>query len=116
MDELVGRIFGELDYRAERLAVERFRATYALGGGSGPDLAGKVRAPRVIPELSTDRVLVMEWINGVRLSDAEGVRSSAKNVLLERGVRCSLHQLLETGFMHADPHPGTWSWTRTQAR
>ena len=26
--------------------------------------------------------------------------------LLERGVRCSLHQLLETGFMHADPHPG----------
>ena len=106
VDELVGRIFGELDYRAERLAVERFRATYALGGGSGPDLAGKVRAPRVIPELSTDRVLVMEWINGVRLSDAEGVRSSAKNVLLERGVRCSLHQLLETGFMHADPHPG----------
>ena len=106
VDELVGRIFGELDYRAERLAVERFRATYALGGGSGSDLAGKVRAPRVIPELSTDRVLVMEWINGVRLSDAEGVRSSAKNVLLERGVRCSLHQLLETGFMHADPHPG----------
>ena len=48
----------------------------------------------------------MEWINGVRLSDAEGVRSSAKNALLERGVRCSLHQLLETGFMHADPHPG----------
>ena len=48
----------------------------------------------------------MEWIHGVRLSDAEGVRSSAKNVLLERGVRCSLHQLLETGFMHADPHPG----------
>ena len=106
VDELVGRIFGELDYRAERLAVERFRATYALGGGSGSDLAGKVRAPRVIPELSTDRVLVMEWINGVRLSDAEGVRSSAKNVMLERGVRCSLHQLLETGFMHADPHPG----------
>lgn len=108
VDELVGRIFGELDYRAERLAVERFRATYSLGGGSGPDLAGKVRAPRVVPELSTDRVLVMEWIDGVRLSDhsAEGVRSSAKNVLLERGVRCSLHQLLETGFMHADPHPG----------
>ena len=106
VDELVGRIFGELDYRAERLAVERFRETYSLGGGSGPDLAGKVRAPRVIPELSTDRVLVMEWIDGVRLSDAEGVRSSAKNVLLERGVRCSLHQLLETGFMHADPHPG----------
>ena len=102
VDELVGRIFGELDYRAERLAVERFRATYSLGGGSGPDLAGKVRAPRVVPELSTDRVLVMEWIDGVRLSDVKNV----KNVLLERGVRCSLHQLLETGFMHADPHPG----------
>ena len=104
VDELVGNIFGELDYREERDAVERFRATYALGGGSGKDLAGKVRAPRVLPELSTEKVLVMEWVHGVRLTDASEVRSSA--VLLERGVRCSLHQLLETGFMHADPHPG----------
>ena len=104
VDELVGRIFGELDYREELLAVERFRATYARGGGSGPDLAGKVRAPRVLPELSTERMLVMEWVHGVRLTDASEVRSRA--VLLERGVRCSLHQLLETGFMHADPHPG----------
>ena len=104
VDELVGNIFGELDYREERNAVERFRATYARGGGSGADLAGKVRAPRVLPELSTERVLVMEWVHGARLTDASEVRSSA--VLLERGVRCSLHQLLETGFMHADPHPG----------
>lgn len=130
VDELVGRIFGELSYYDELQSVERFREIYAKNGNSGPELAGKVRAPRVIPELSTDQVLVMEWVDGVRLTDVEGIEKilggrigddkndndKTKNsesslnrqshLLLERGVRCSLHQLLETGFMHADPHPG----------
>ena len=108
VDELVGRIFDEMDYRSEANAIARFRRDYAVGGGSGVGLEGMVRAPAVLSELSTSSVLVMEWIDGSRLSDADAVMKAGLTPghLLERGVRCSLHQLLTTGFMHSDPHPG----------
>ena len=108
VDELVGRIFDEMDYRSEANAIARFRRDYAVGGGSGVGLEGMVRAPAVLSELSTSSVLVMEWIDGARLSDADAVMKAGLTPghLLERGVRCSLHQLLTTGFMHSDPHPG----------
>lgn len=108
VDELIGRIFDEMDYRREADSIRRFYRTYTPGEGSGAGLEGLVRAPLVLDELSTSAVLVMEWIDGTRFTDIDamlalGLQPSA---LLERGVRCSLHQLLETGFMHSDPHPG----------
>ena len=63
-----------------------------------------VRAPAVLDELSTRAVLVMEWIDGARLTDVF-VRAPSPSDLF-KPLRCSLHQLLETGFMHSDPHPG----------
>ena len=67
-----------------------------------------VRAPRVLPELSSASVLAMEWVDGTRVDDVAALRRSGVDPLdaLDRGVRCSLHQLLVAGFMHADPHPG----------
>ena len=108
VDELVGRIFDEMDYVAEAASATRFAAEYAGDGGAGAGLAGLVRAPRIVPELSTRAVLVMEWIDGARLTDVDAMLASglAPKDALDRGVRCSLHQLLGTGFMHSDPHPG----------
>ena len=108
VDELVGRIFDEMDYVAEAASAERFAAAYAVDGGAGAGLAGLIRAPRIVPELSTRAVLVMEWIDGARLTDVDALFASGLTPkdALDRGVRCSLHQLLGTGFMHSDPHPG----------
>jgi len=108
VDELIGRIFDEMDYRREADSIRRFRDVYRVGGGAGSGLEGLVRAPAVLDELSTRAVLVMEWIDGARLTDVDAVAAAGltPSDLLERGVRCSLHQLLETGFMHSDPHPG----------
>ena len=108
VDELVGRIFDEMDYVAEAASAERFAAAYAVDGGAGAGLAGLVRAPRIVPELSTRAVLVMEWIDGARLTDVDALFASGLTPrdALDRGVRCSLHQLLGAGFMHSDPHPG----------
>lgn len=50
------------------------------------------------------RVLIMEWVEGQRLSDG-GVTSEDLR-MVEVGVYCSLSQLLDSGFYHADPHPG----------
>lgn len=50
----------------------------------------------------------MEWIEGTKLTDIQKVQAKGINAthLVEVGVQCSLRQLLEYGFFHADPHPG----------
>lgn len=103
VDELVGRIFEEMDYEREANQCNRFRETYQDG-----KIAGNVRAPMVINELSNQRVLTMEFVQGERIDNLQKLvsRKEDKHEILRRGVRCSLHQLLATGFMHADPHPG----------
>jgi len=118
VDELVGRLFEEMDYEREAMQCNRFRETYQDG-----KIAGFVRAPVVVDALSTSRVLTMEFVQGERIDglqklydswEREGGRKkrNAKlkefqpHEILRRGVRCSLHQLLASGFMHADPHPG----------
>ena len=75
VDELVGLIFDEMDYVAEA-ASARFAAAYAVDGGAGAGLAGLIRAPRIVPELSTRAVLVMEWIDGARLTDVDALFAS----------------------------------------
>ena len=50
----------------------------------------------------------MEWIDGTKLTNLEDVKKLGINPdeMIEIGVQCSLEQLLEHGFFHADPHPG----------
>ena len=63
----------------------------------------EVTAPKPMFRYTSRKVLTMEWINGRRLIDAE---PSEINRLVNIGTSCYLMQLLETGFFHADPHPG----------
>jgi predicted unusual protein kinase regulating ubiquinone biosynthesis (AarF/ABC1/UbiB family) len=67
-----------------------------------------VYVPKIYWEYTNRRVLTMEWINGVKLTQTEELRALGINAryLIEVGVQCSLRQLLEHGFFHADPHPG----------
>lgn len=62
-----------------------------------------VSAPIVVDELSTDRILVTEWVSGTRLD-----RSTAGDVprLCSVALNAYLLMLLETGTLHCDPHPG----------
>lgn len=59
--------------------------------------------PSTYSELTSRRVLTVSWLDGEKLS-----QSKADNVgdLVNIGVICYLKQLLDTGFFHADPHPG----------
>ena len=59
------------------------------------------------PEHTTQRVLVMEWVNGQRLrsraealGEGKGFRNTDDLKLIDIGVRCSLEQMLEEGFYH----------------
>lgn len=59
--------------------------------------------PRVYRDLCSRRVLVTEWVDGVKLTQCspEEIQS-----LIGIGQEAFLHQLLNIGFFHADPHPG----------
>ena len=100
IDELGKRVFEEMDYCNEAGNAEDFARLHA----SNPRIA----VPRIYREATSRRVLTMEWIDGVKLTNLEAVRALGVDPddLVQVGVNCSLQQLLEHGFFHADPHPG----------
>jgi predicted unusual protein kinase regulating ubiquinone biosynthesis (AarF/ABC1/UbiB family) len=100
LDELGDRIFEEMDYVHEGENAERFFEYY----GDFPD----VYVPKIYWEYTNRRVLTMEWINGLKLTQIEELRDLGIDArrMVEVGVQCSLRQLLDHGFFHADPHPG----------
>ncbi|MBW4651850.1 MAG: AarF/ABC1/UbiB kinase family protein [Kaiparowitsia implicata GSE-PSE-MK54-09C] len=100
MDEFGSRIFEEMDYNHEGRNAERFAELY----GKLPD----IYVPSIYWEYTNRRVLTMEWIEGTKLTDPEEIYEKGIDAayLIDVGVQCSLRQLLEYGFFHADPHPG----------
>lgn len=90
----------ELDFDRERRHMEEFRRAFA-----GSEL---VCIPAVFPDYSTDRVLVMEWFDGVPLSSPQRIAASGMDLpaIARRGVDLYLEMIFRHGFYHADPHPG----------
>lgn len=100
MDEFGARIFEEMDYTHEGNNALRFAELY----GHIPD----IYVPHIYTDYTARRVLTMEWINGTKLTRLEELSRQGIDAthLIDVGVQCSLRQLLEHGFFHADPHPG----------
>ncbi len=100
IDELGKRVFEEMDYCNEAANAERFAALHAHNP--------RIAVPRIYHQATSRRVLTMEWIEGVKLTNLEAVRGIGvdPDEMVNIGVNCSLQQLLEHGFFHADPHPG----------
>jgi predicted unusual protein kinase regulating ubiquinone biosynthesis (AarF/ABC1/UbiB family) len=100
MDEFAERIFEELDYGQEAQNAEQFSQLY----GHLKD----IYVPKIYHQYTGRRVLTMEWIDGTKLTNLEAIREKGIDAryMIEVGVQCSLRQLLEHGFFHADPHPG----------
>jgi len=102
IDDFGVLIYRELDYVAEAANAQRFGELYDVRFGS------EVFVPKVYSDLTTSKVLVMEWVDGFRLTDANdlAINDLNKQKLLKTLIQCSLVQILENGFFHADPHAG----------
>ncbi len=100
IDELGRRVFEEMDYINEANNAERFAKLHKHNK--------KIKIPKIYKEATSKRVLTMEWIEGVKLTRINEVKKLGidPNEMVQIGVDCSLQQLLEHGFFHADPHPG----------
>lgn len=103
IEEFGKLIYEEIDYISEAKNAERFRQLYSS--------IRDVYVPKVYWEYTRDKVLTMEWIDGTRLTNTDkyGIDSSR---LVETLVRCSLKQMLEVGYFHADPHGGNLMATK----
>ena len=67
-----------------------------------------VHFPRTYPDLSTRRVLTMELLDGIKLSESERLTAAAidPDEVARRGAAICLKMIFDHGFYHADPHPG----------
>ncbi len=100
IDEFERVIHEEMDYRNEARNAERFAENF----GDWP----KVHVPSILWEHTTSRVMVMEFLRGIRVTDSDGLREAGISAreANELMYRAYFKQLLEDGFFHADPHPG----------
>ncbi len=100
IDEVEKYVPLELDFVHEAANAARMRAS----------LAGRadVLVPAVVSEFSTGRVLVMDYMPGVRVTDVEGLRALGVDPadVAQRLIDVFCEQILVHGFFHADPHPG----------
>jgi ubiquinone biosynthesis protein len=93
-------IFRELDMYIEAGNIEKFGANFKKDE--------EIRIPAVHWEYTSKSVLVMEFIDGVKMDEVEKIRAMGidpKEIALI-GLRSFSRQLMEFGFFHADPHPG----------
>ncbi|PZU99402.1 MAG: hypothetical protein DCE90_02510 [Pseudanabaena sp.] len=100
LDEFASRIFEEMDYTFEGQNAEKFAKYYGSLDG--------IYVPKIYWNYTAKRVLTMEWIEGIKLTNVEKVKQAGfdSRHIIEVGVQCSLRQLLDYGYFHADPHPG----------
>ncbi|MFO7630449.1 MAG: AarF/ABC1/UbiB kinase family protein [Prochlorococcaceae cyanobacterium] len=89
----------ELDFRLEAQHAARFRQQFLDDPG--------IRVPAVVWELSSRRVLCLDYLPGIKITDRAalvqaGIEPAA---VAEKGTASYLQQLVRFGFFHADPHP-----------
>ncbi|MEM9534077.1 MAG: AarF/ABC1/UbiB kinase family protein [Cyanobacteria bacterium P01_E01_bin.45] len=99
VDEFASKLYEEMDYQKEGRNAEKFRRLYSHPA---------IHTTRIHWNYTRRKVMTMEWIDGTKLTELEKIEAQGLDgrELIEIGVNCSLRQLLENGFFHADPHPG----------
>ena len=98
--EFARGVLKELDYRNEAYHARRL----ADGMAKFPE----IHVPTVYEELSGERVITMEFVNGIKISKADELRAAGFDTA-ELGtvfIRSIIKQILIDGFFHGDPHPG----------
>lgn len=73
-----------------------------------------IKVPKVFKELSNDNVIVMEYVEAIRIDDISTLNSIGFNrkKITEKLVEVFLEQILEFGIIHIDPHPGNVGVTK----
>jgi predicted unusual protein kinase regulating ubiquinone biosynthesis (AarF/ABC1/UbiB family) len=99
--EIGARIREELDYHREAKHVALYRAILAA--------TPEVRVPRVWPELSTRRLLTLDWLQGEKLLAHKRDPLAARNRIAVAMFKAWWHPFSRFGVIHGDPHLGNYT-------
>ncbi len=90
----------ELDFGIEAQYAARFRQQFL----EDPN----IKIPGVVWELSTQRIICLDYLPGIKINDKETIISNGldPSAIAKLGAHSYLKQLIQFGFFHADPHPG----------
>ena len=93
-------VAGELDLRLESAAASEFATNTAKDAG--------FRVPQTLWHLSSRRVMTLDWVEGIALSDVEAIRAAGHDcaALASRVLALFLSHALRDGYFHADMHQG----------
>lgn len=93
-------LWEEIDYLNEGRNADTFRRNFR-----GYDW---VNVPRIYWRYATSRVLTLEYLPGIKISQYEALEAAGldRKAIARQSAQAYLHQLLNSGFFHADPHPG----------
>lgn len=100
VDEFGQSILSEMDYRNEASNVSLLARNMTQFEA--------IQVPAVYPELTTRRIMTMEFFTGVKISDVESIENAGfdRKRLARDFIQAMIKQSLFDGFFHADPHPG----------
>ena len=100
VEEFERAIHKELNFAIEASNLERF--------GNNFKKDPNIYVPKCYRNYSTKKILTMEYIEGIKISDIESIKANGldQQIIARRGADLVLKQIFEFGFFHADPHPG----------
>ncbi|MDQ6993748.1 MAG: AarF/UbiB family protein [Mariprofundus sp.] len=90
-------LLDELNYRHEMQQQQYFKRSMTISG---------LLVPEVYAKLCTEHVLVQQWVDGERLSEAANYPNKVRQKLAETVMQTLWQSLFELGLVHGDPHPG----------
>lgn len=93
-------VYEEIDYPTEASNAKRFGEMFA----NDPTIF----IPKIYDEYTSRRVLVLEWVEGIKINDYAALDAAGVDRLevANRTVKAYFYQFFQAGFFHADPHPG----------
>ncbi|MEB3149637.1 MAG: AarF/ABC1/UbiB kinase family protein [Sphaerospermopsis sp.] len=93
-------LWEEIDYLNEGRNADTFRRNFRAYNW--------VKVPRVYWRYATSRVITLEYVPGIKVSQYDALEAAGvdRKAIARYGAKAYLHQLLNNGFFHADPHPG----------
>ncbi|MBW1867449.1 MAG: AarF/ABC1/UbiB kinase family protein [Deltaproteobacteria bacterium] len=100
VEEFARTLEKELDYSIEATNMERMAAQFLDDQ--------TLYIPKVFRDFSTKRILTMEFVEGIKISDIQKLNEAGLDCkkIIARGSDILLKQIFDHGFFHADPHPG----------
>jgi predicted unusual protein kinase regulating ubiquinone biosynthesis (AarF/ABC1/UbiB family) len=108
VDEFTSRVLEDMDFKREAENMKAFASLYDSRRGTSPTV--KIVVPEVISELSSNRIIVMEWLRGTRLTEVcddcdEREKIEKENLMLiVQAIEMTVSQLIDHGLLHGDPN------------